>query len=196
MSKRVSDTSESRERVLDAAEQLFMERGFDRVSMRDLAQALGVRQAALYYHAPDGKVQLFMMVIERNMMRQREGLEQVIAAAPTDIRSQLTAIGYWLAANMPVDMIGMLRSDAAAAGTNAQQMLGHVREALMMPIVGVVVAAQQRGEIRSVDPMALAGMLLAAMNWTTFLTRHVPSPRTDDEMVGLAVSIILDGVRL
>jgi AcrR family transcriptional regulator len=195
LSKRAGEFSESRERVLDAAEKLFMERGYDRVSMRDIAMLLGVQQAALYYHAPDGKSQLFMMVVERNMLRQREGLEQAIAAAPANIRSQMTAIAGWLVEHMPVDMIGMLRSDAAAVGLNGQELFGHVARGIMGPITGVVVAAQQRGEIRPMDPQALAGMLIATMNWTAFLSRHFPVTESADHMIERAISILLDGAR-
>lgn len=193
MSKRPGDYSESRERVLDAAEKLFMEYGYDRVSMRDIAAALGVRQAALYYHAPDGKSQLFMMVVERNMLRQREGLQDAIAAAPADIRSQMTAVSRWLVDNMPVDMIGMLRSDAAQMGANGEQLFALVARNVMAPITGVIVAAQARGEIRVADVNAYAGLLIASMNWTAFLSRYFPVAQTADEMIDDAISILLHG---
>lgn len=193
MSKRQGDYSESRERVLDAAEKLFMEYGYDRVSMRDIAAALGVRQAALYYHAPDGKSQLFMMVVERNMLRQREGLEQAIAEAPADIRSQMTAVAHWLVENMPVDMIGMLRSDAAQMGTNGQQLFGLVARNVMGPITGIVVAAQSRGEIQVADANSYAGLLIASMNWTAFLSRYFPVTQSADEMIDNTIAILLHG---
>jgi AcrR family transcriptional regulator len=40
----------TRERVLDVALDLFTERGFDRTSLREIAERLGVTKAALYYH--------------------------------------------------------------------------------------------------------------------------------------------------
>lgn len=194
LSKRAAgEVSESHERVLDAAEKLFMERGYDRVSMRDIATLLGVRQAALYYHAPDGKSQLFMMVVERNMVRQRAGLEQALAAAPPDLHGQLVAISTWLVDNMPVDMIGMLRSDAAQVGDNGAQIFALVSRSIMAPIMGVVVAAQARGEVREMEPTALAGMLIAVMNWTALLTHHFPIGRSSAEMIESQISILLDG---
>jgi AcrR family transcriptional regulator len=194
LSKRNSgQVSESRERVLDAAEKLFMEHGYDRVSMRDIAALLGVRQAALYYHAPEGKSQLFMMVVERNMERQREGLEAVIAAAPPDLHKQLTAISLWLVDNMPIDMIGMLRSDAAQAGTNGAQLFAHVSRSIMAPILRVVMAAQERGEVRDMEPTSLAGMLIANMNWTALLAHHYPVGRTKEQMIESQISVLLYG---
>jgi AcrR family transcriptional regulator len=40
----------TRERILDVAMDLFIEQGFDRTSLREIAGQLGVTKAALYYH--------------------------------------------------------------------------------------------------------------------------------------------------
>jgi AcrR family transcriptional regulator len=47
------DTAEplsTRERILDVALDLFIEKGFDKTSLREIAEQLGVTKAALYYH--------------------------------------------------------------------------------------------------------------------------------------------------
>ena len=43
-------TPTTRERILDAALDLFTEQGFDGTSLRQIAEQLGVTKAALYYH--------------------------------------------------------------------------------------------------------------------------------------------------
>ncbi|MGH2865760.1 MAG: TetR/AcrR family transcriptional regulator [Solirubrobacteraceae bacterium] len=40
----------TRERILDIALALFTERGYDKTSLRDIAERLGTTKAALYYH--------------------------------------------------------------------------------------------------------------------------------------------------
>lgn len=40
----------TRDRILDIALELFTERGYDKTSMRDIAERLGTTKAALYYH--------------------------------------------------------------------------------------------------------------------------------------------------
>jgi AcrR family transcriptional regulator len=40
----------TRERILDVALDLFTEKGFDKTSLREIAEQLGVTKAALYYH--------------------------------------------------------------------------------------------------------------------------------------------------
>ncbi len=44
------DHANTRERILDAALDLFIEQGFDGTSLRQIAEKLGVTKAALYYH--------------------------------------------------------------------------------------------------------------------------------------------------
>jgi AcrR family transcriptional regulator len=41
---------DTRERILDVALELFNEQGYDRTSLREIADHLGVTKAALYYH--------------------------------------------------------------------------------------------------------------------------------------------------
>ncbi len=44
------DQPSTRERILDIALELFTEQGYDKTSLRDIAQRLGTTKAALYYH--------------------------------------------------------------------------------------------------------------------------------------------------
>jgi AcrR family transcriptional regulator len=44
------DASSTRERILDIALDLFIEQGFDKTSLRQIAEKLGFSKAALYYH--------------------------------------------------------------------------------------------------------------------------------------------------
>jgi AcrR family transcriptional regulator len=44
------EAASTRDRILDAALDLFTEKGFDGTSLREIAERLGVTKAALYYH--------------------------------------------------------------------------------------------------------------------------------------------------
>ncbi|HEY3771594.1 MAG TPA: TetR/AcrR family transcriptional regulator [Solirubrobacteraceae bacterium] len=44
------ETVSTRERILDIALELFTEQGYDKTSIRDIAERLGFTKAALYYH--------------------------------------------------------------------------------------------------------------------------------------------------
>ena len=195
MSTEPLEISHSRTRVLDAAEKLFMERGYASVTMRDIADALGVKQAALYYHAPNGKEQLYREVLTRNMTRQREGLEKAIANATPDLEAQLSAIADWLVEQAPVDMMRMVRSDAIQISpAYAQEVIQQVDQSMMQPIVRVVRAAQERGEVRPIVPEMIAGMVLAIVNWVVYFDSTQRFRVSGKVMMRQVIDIMLHGI--
>jgi AcrR family transcriptional regulator len=73
----------AKERILDAAERLFAQRGFHGVSLRDIAQAARVDVALSSYHF-GGKRELFTAVFERRAeVLNRERLELLEAVRRT-----------------------------------------------------------------------------------------------------------------
>jgi len=70
---RVADNSTGsvRERLLDAAEQLFAERGFNSTSIRDLAAAAGCNIASVNYYF-GGKEKLYVEIWRRRLLLLRE----------------------------------------------------------------------------------------------------------------------------
>jgi AcrR family transcriptional regulator len=70
----------TRDRILDAAERLFAEKGFEGTSVRDLAAAAGVNLAAVNYHF-GGKEALYRATGERLMNELRERRMKAIRAA-------------------------------------------------------------------------------------------------------------------
>ena len=56
----------TRERILDAAEAVFAERGFDGATLRDVARRVGLRNPSLYNHF-ENKESLYAAVLERDI---------------------------------------------------------------------------------------------------------------------------------
>ena len=75
----MSNTSNGKQHLLLAAEELFIERGYRAVSIRDIAQAAGVTNAALYYYFPN-KEALFSEVLSHHVesicQRMREAARE------------------------------------------------------------------------------------------------------------------------
>lgn len=59
-----NEAQETRNRILDAAEHLFSERGVSRTSLEDIAQAASVTRGAIYWHFKD-KRDLFAAMVDR-----------------------------------------------------------------------------------------------------------------------------------
>jgi len=74
------------ERLLEAAEEVFAERGYDAASLGDVADRVGVRPQAIYNHFR-GKWELYEAVLERLLDPFLELLESAVAAPPSAARS-------------------------------------------------------------------------------------------------------------
>lgn len=57
-------SAETQEQIIDAAEYLFSKRGFEGVTLRDVADRVGVHNSLMYYYFDD-KMSLFKAVFER-----------------------------------------------------------------------------------------------------------------------------------
>jgi AcrR family transcriptional regulator len=187
-------TSLARERVLRVAEEIFGERGYTAVTMRDIADALHIRQASLYHHIPGGKEQLFLEVMERLLARHGAGLEEAIAQAGDNLRAQLLAVAHYLLDQPPINVSRLFRSDIPAlAEEHTSTLVKTIAHALFSPIERAIGAAYERGEIRMVNKLVAAVTFLAAVESLHEIHRYTHVPRD-----ALAVDLIdatLDGLR-
>jgi AcrR family transcriptional regulator len=78
----------TRERILNAAEALFAERGFAGTSMRDVAARVGINPASLYNHF-HGKDALYEAVLERGIAPLLQELARVAATPSAEARPDL-----------------------------------------------------------------------------------------------------------
>jgi AcrR family transcriptional regulator len=187
--------SDARQRVLDVAEELFMTRGYNSITLRDIADALDIRQASLYYHFPEGKEQLFVAVATRTFERHRQGMEAAIATAQPDIHAGLHAIAGWFASQPPLNLMGMIYADMPALSQAQRLHVGRVAyDAMFTPLRELFLAAQRRGEIRQVTPDLLAGSFLTLLDGLNHAVHQEGAPPRD-AMVAEIIAIMLDGLR-
>lgn len=188
------EVRDSTQRVLDVAETLFMDRGYNAITLRDIADELGMKQASLYYHFPGGKEQLFLAMAERMFERHRQGIESALEAGDDDLRAQLREVSEWFNSQRPVKFMGMLHADLAALSPEHKEHLAQTAHgAMFRPLRQCFVAAQERGEIRPMHPDLLAGCFLWLMDGLSYgETRAGAPPR--QVMAEDIISLIMDGL--
>ncbi|HHY54302.1 MAG TPA: TetR/AcrR family transcriptional regulator [Chloroflexi bacterium] len=188
------EVRDSTQRVLDVAETLFMDRGYNAITLRDIADELGIKQASLYYHFPGGKEQLFMAMAERMFDRHRQGIMAALEAGKGDLRAQLREVAEWFSSQRPVKFMGMMHADLAALNPEHKEQLARKAHAAMFrPLRDAFVAAQVRGEIRPMHPDLLAGSFLWLMDGLNYgETRSGAPPR--QVMAEELISLLLDGL--
>lgn len=67
---------DTRQRILDKALELFSERGYDSVSVGEIAKAVGIKAPSLYNHFP-GKQAIFDAIIESTAVRYEEDTDRI-----------------------------------------------------------------------------------------------------------------------
>lgn len=189
--------SDSRYRLLDTAQALFHERGYRAVTMQDIARKLGIRQASLYYHVPDGKEQLFVEVASRSFEQHRQGLQAALAQAPVELEAQLRAAAGWFAAQPAMNLLGMMHADMPALSAENHSRLNRLAAyCLFEPMAAVFAEAIARGEIRPMQPDLLAGSFLALMDGVSYSSEHQPGTPPRHIMAEAIISLMLDGLRM
>ena len=84
-------TTSTRERVRDAAVELFAERGYHGVGIRELAERVGLTSATLY-HYMDTKQDLLVAIMTESLTALVEAAEAAVAEAGDDPADQLRAL--------------------------------------------------------------------------------------------------------
>jgi AcrR family transcriptional regulator len=188
-------TSEARERVLVAAEQLFAEKGLGGVTLRQIGAQAGLNHSSLYHHVPGGKAELFVEVMERIFGRHRAGLTAAIDEAGPSLRTQLHAAADWLIGQPPIDMLRMqfvdmpeLRPEQVARLTENAYL------SLQGPLVIALDMAHARGEIGRADFDLVSGGLLGMIQSLHAVSEEVAGkPRR--AMAHTLLDLFLDGLR-
>jgi AcrR family transcriptional regulator len=81
---------DTREAILDAALDVFAEKGFYGASLKELAGRVGIRDSAIYHYFESKEALLDAMMAERT--RLRTGYEDALDAPITDVRAMLTRV--------------------------------------------------------------------------------------------------------
>ena len=186
--------SDAMQRVLNVAERLFMQRGYAAITLRDIAQALNMKQASLYYHFPGGKEELFVSVVHTVLKRYKIGIGQALELHSPNLRNQLVAIALWFAKEPPMNLLGLMHADIPALSQDSQtKLLSSVYDALFLPIRNIFVSAQEEAAIRPVDPDMITGAFLAIMDGMSY--RQTQSNEiSPDSMAKEMISVLLDGL--
>ena len=78
----VPPKASTRERILDIALELFVDQGYEKTSLRDIAERLGTTKAALYYHF-ENKDQLHLEIHLRLITSILEQLDEIAESEAT-----------------------------------------------------------------------------------------------------------------
>lgn len=171
----------TRDKLLAAAVDLFAERGYDRVRVRDIAERAGVTTGAIYSHYPD----MATLLADAAGRAVDHAVEAVADVAPGELAKTLTetatstAVGRRLSREQALLLEALV---AARREPTLQTPLSKVLTERLDVIEQAVVHGQQTGELRAdLSPHALAWFLyLAPIGLLAGRAAELPGPELAD----------------
>jgi AcrR family transcriptional regulator len=152
------------ERILGCAEDLFGRRGYDAVTVADIAQACGVSTALIYYHYTD-KESLLKALVDRASEVFDVHIRRALEGEGTPRERLSGFVADWLetAESNEGLMRILVRPTHRPRRPLSAELLSRI-SATMEGLAGVIAEGIEAGEFESVDPQLAAECLFGLVN--------------------------------
>jgi len=183
----------TRQDILEAAAQVFRQKGFHGASMQDIAKAVSLQKASLYHHV-SSKQEILLALLDRALELLLERISPIsIREIPADEKLQEMIRAYLQILTENTDLSAVLLFEHRSL--ERKQHARHVPnrdkfEALWRGVLAEGVAAKR---FKCEDPALTARAVLGIMNWT--LTWYSPNgPLGIDAIADHYSNLLLNGL--
>lgn len=169
-----SRAARTRLAILDAAEQLFAERGFDATRLEDVAVQVGIKRASIVYHFRD-KRELYGAVLE-SVFRDFLGELEIALSSSAPLAQRIeSAVSAWVATvgRRPTLARLLLREVADAHPLRETALLDQTRPFFELVQREVFErSGKEAAQLATIDPIHLASTIAGA---TVFFVAAMPT---------------------
>ncbi|MFN4295931.1 MAG: TetR/AcrR family transcriptional regulator [Brevundimonas sp.] len=168
LNRRQAAKVRTRQKVLDAARDLFSERGYDPATIRDIAKGAGMSTGAVFANFQD-KAELFEAVLAENMERLTEVVRA--AAAPSGSVSERLTTALNAGYHHTMDHLPLMQAIVARSWFQPQQAEQRARgftKGLLSVIGEVLRDGVRSGELKQDVDTRLVGDMV----WDAWLTNY------------------------
>ncbi len=199
--KTKSEAEATREGILDAAEQMFLQRGVARATLEDIARAAGVTRGAIYWHF-SSKTELFDAMLARVQMPLIElimGLPKEPEEHPFEALRRLCSLALCKLATDPqyqrVYMILHHRCERAPEMEPSLQRYTETRERLLAALENYFARPTNRQALRSsLSPELAARIVQTFMSGLHYDFLRDPSRFDLQNNIETVLSVIFQGL--
>ncbi len=184
----------TRDDILDAAAQVFRQKGFHGASMADIAEAVNLQKASLYHHV-SSKQEILLNLLDRALDMLIEQIGAVAGQSlPADekLRQMIRAYLKGLADNSDLSSVLLFEHRSL----EPEQRLRHIPQRDRFESIWRDVLDQgvRDGLFDCPDPALIVRGLMGTLNWT--LTWYRPDGGLSIEAIAdQYASLVLDGLR-
>ncbi len=182
------------ESVLQAAVEVFNERGYDGASMEDLSKRMGIAKSAIYHHV-SGKEELLRMALDRALDGWSEAAERARELdAPAIERLEMLVRGTVAVLETRLPYVTLLLR--VRGNTDVERAAMERRRSFDRLVASLVEQAERDGDVRAdVDPKVTARLLFGMINSIVEWYRPDSRPATQVALADAVCAIAFDGLR-
>lgn len=189
MPMNVMNASPRRKELTRLAAQLFVQAGFDRTTVRMLAQEMGIKSGSLFHHFRD-KQEILAAVIEEGtenaLVIARKALARCDSSASARLHAMARAHLETLLTDRNAHVVALY--EWRRLDPEARDHLSHLRDAYEALWEQVIDEALAEGLVHG-DRFLVSRFVMGALNWT--VRWYDPDgPRTPDELADELVAMI------
>jgi AcrR family transcriptional regulator len=182
-----------RERILAEATRLFVTYGYNGISMREIAEAVGVSKAGLYYHFKD-KQDLFLAILGENLSSIGRLARQSVGASAREQIGQLVRSLFAQPSEQRA-IIRLASVEMAHLSPQARADFGRdYQEQFIGQITAILQAGVARGELRPIDSRGATWLLLGMMY--PFFAPGPDHEHVPEDTIELLLRVFFDGASL
>jgi AcrR family transcriptional regulator len=182
--------------ILDVAQVLFTQQGYEGLSIRDLAQHCGLAKATIYHHFRD-KEDLFLSVLERDLLCLRSKVVEA-AAAETEPLAKLRAASRAYDQLLRQRRTGIMWNvhENSQLKEKVQHFLQERIQVVLEPWEDSLAAGVAAGLLRPLNARLCTLMLLSLVGTLAFYETHVAPLEGDpvEQALDLFINGIINGV--
>lgn len=184
-----------RDDIIQAAAQIFRQKGYDATSMQDIADAVGLQKASLYHHV-QSKQEILLVILDHALDLMIDDLQAVLASSgdPEDkIRRAVRVTIGRLTEDSDLAGVLLLEHRSLEPKLRSRHVARRDRyDALWRQLVQSGIDA---GALRPVDVQLASFALLGVQNWT--ITWYREGGRLSvDQIADSFADLFLNGLRV
>ena len=196
---RKSSTSNSRKdlvlkHLLNAAAELFLQRGYANTRMQDIATSMQMSRSSLYYYY-ENKEQVLLALTEGDVLWATDTLEALLDNASISWGDKLRG---WIEGNIREKLAGGARFRVVDRiqddlPVEYREIFRRQRRKVLDLVTAIIEGGMRVGEFRVTDPKITAFAVTGMSNWTAWW--YSPNGRsTPDEIARCMTELVMRGV--
>lgn len=198
LTRRAMAKQQTREKVLQAAREMFIERGYEGATIRDIASAAGMSTGAVFASFTD-KPELFDAILSEDFAALLDPMRDAATTAPS-VREALVAMCS-VAYRAHSTELPLIQAALAASWTRTPE-AEQLRRELLRPLRALVLEVLERGVERGELTRRFDLRLVSDVIWDLYLAGYRPaafdglSVEVQTERLAERIDLVLAGLKV